>query len=105
MVQYIISTRLGGLNMVPKALVPSATTSDRVRLVQVWAKVEYGTINLDTTGGNYPMLAGNLTSIIISGVVVIITGLIAPQNYDWKSSMEITMVEEEETGAPPAHQP
>ena len=57
-------------------------------------------MNLATTGQNYPMLAGNLTSILVSGFVVLVTGLIAPQNYDWKSSMAITMVEQEETGAP-----
>lgn len=67
--------------------------------LQVWAQVEFGSVTLATTGADYPMLAGNLTSILVSGLVVLVTGLIAPQNYDWKSTHEITMVEQEETGA------
>lgn len=65
----------------------------------MWAQVQSGTVTLATTGKDYPMLAGNLTSILVSGFVVMVTGLIAPQNYDWKSTREITMVEQEETGA------
>ncbi|CAL5359382.1 unnamed protein product [Camellia sinensis] len=37
------------------------------------AKVEYGRVNLDTTGRNAPMLAGNLVSILIGGAIHAIT--------------------------------
>ncbi|CAL5436028.1 unnamed protein product [Camellia sinensis] len=44
------------------------------------ASVEYGRVNLDTTGRNAPMLAGNL-----------------PQNHDWETTKQITMVEKEKS--------
>ena len=45
------------------------------------------------------MLAGNLVSILLSGIVCITMSLIKPDNYDWKSTREIPMVEDAETGA------
>ncbi|MQM13783.1 hypothetical protein Taro_046708, partial [Colocasia esculenta] len=56
-------------------------------------KVEYGRINLTTTGRNAPMLAGNLVSILTGGLVHAGFSVIWPQNYDWGSSRQITMVE------------
>jgi hypothetical protein len=40
--------------------------------VTVWlsvAKVQYGPVDLDSTGRNAPMLAGNLVSILVGGAV------------------------------------
>ncbi|GMQ03931.1 hypothetical protein CsSME_00049537 [Camellia sinensis var. sinensis] len=48
------------------------------------ASVEYGRVNLDTTGRNAPMLAGNLV-------------FLWPQNYDWDTTKQITMVEKEKS--------
>uniref|UniRef100_A0A0E0MB99 Urea-proton symporter DUR3 n=1 Tax=Oryza punctata TaxID=4537 RepID=A0A0E0MB99_ORYPU len=64
--------------------------------VAVWltvAKVQYGRVNLDTTGRNAPMLAGNLVSILVGGAVHAACSLVRPQHYDWGSSREITTVE------------
>ncbi|KAF0930851.1 hypothetical protein E2562_035427 [Oryza meyeriana var. granulata] len=64
--------------------------------VAVWltvAKVQYGRVNLDTTGRNAPMLAGNLVSILVGGAVHAACSLARPQRYDWGSSREITTVE------------
>lgn len=57
------------------------------------AKVEYGRVNLDTTGRNAPMLAGNLVSILVSGFIHASCSFIWPQNYDWSTSKQISQVE------------
>ncbi|KAL1315857.1 urea-proton symporter DUR3-like isoform X1 [Arachis hypogaea] len=63
-------------------------------------KAEYGHINLDTTGRNAPMLAGNLVSILIGGGVHGVCSMLWPQNYDWSSTKQITVVEKEKTELP-----
>ncbi|RIA94085.1 Sodium:solute symporter family-domain-containing protein [Glomus cerebriforme] len=50
----------------------------------VTAKKLDGEITLLSTGGNYPMLAGNLTSLIISGLVSTILSLIHPADFDFE---------------------
>ncbi|KAL7187925.1 hypothetical protein ACSBR1_037881 [Camellia fascicularis] len=64
------------------------------------AKVEYGRVNLDTTGRNAPMLAGNLVSILTSGAIHAVCSFLWPQNYDWDTTKEITMVEKEKSELP-----
>ncbi|KAL4279601.1 hypothetical protein GQ457_03G003830 [Hibiscus cannabinus] len=59
------------------------------------ASVEYGRVNLDTTGRNAPMLAGNLVSILTGGVIHGICSLLWPQNYTWDTTRQITLVEKE----------
>ncbi|PIA50411.1 hypothetical protein AQUCO_01300863v1 [Aquilegia coerulea] len=61
---------------------------------------EYGRINLDTTGRNAPMLAGNLVSIITGGVIHAVCSIIRPQNYDWETTKQITTVEKEKSELP-----
>lgn len=56
-------------------------------------KVEYGIVNLDTTGRNAPMLVGNLVSILTGGFVHAACSVIWPQNYDWETTKQITTVE------------
>ncbi|XP_072961915.1 urea-proton symporter DUR3 isoform X2 [Typha angustifolia] len=56
-------------------------------------KIEYGRVNLDTTGRNAPMLAGNLVSILTGGFVHAVCSFMWPQNYDWETTKQITMVE------------
>lgn len=63
-----------------------------------WAKVGYGAVNLTTTGYNYPMLAGNLASILVSTFVCTVVSLIKPDNYTWEGTRNLKMVEEEDTG-------
>ncbi|XP_043697464.1 urea-proton symporter DUR3-like [Telopea speciosissima] len=63
-------------------------------------KVEYGRVNLDTTGRNAPMLAGNLVSILTGGAIHAVYSLLWPQNYDWESTKQITMVERDKTDLP-----
>lgn len=59
--------------------------------------IEYGRVNLDTTGRNAPMLAGNLVSILTGGAVHAVCSLLWPQNYDWDTTKQITMVEKEKS--------
>ncbi|KAG6596689.1 Urea-proton symporter DUR3, partial [Cucurbita argyrosperma subsp. sororia] len=58
-------------------------------------KIEYGEVNLDTTGRNAPMLAGNLVSILSGGIIHAISSLLSPQNYDWETTREISTVEKD----------
>lgn len=53
-----------------------------------------GKINIDNLGGDYPMLAGNLTAICSSLIICLIGGFWKPQNYDWKSTREIPTIDE-----------
>jgi len=63
----------------------------------VTAQAYAGSITVDTLGGNYPMLGGNLASIIISAIVCVVISLIKPQDYDWQTTREIALVEEDGT--------
>jgi SSS family transporter len=42
-----------------------------------------GVINVTTSGGNYEMLAGNLASIGVGGIVAVATSLIWPEDFDF----------------------
>lgn len=63
-------------------------------------KIEYGRVNLDTTGRNAPMLAGNVISILTGGAVHAICSFLRPQNYNWETTKQITVVEKERTELP-----
>ncbi|KAK2662017.1 hypothetical protein Ddye_000591 [Dipteronia dyeriana] len=62
--------------------------------------IEYGRVTLDTTGRNAPILAGNLVSILIGGAIHAVCSLIWPQNNDWDTTKQITVVEKENTELP-----
>ncbi|KAJ6933297.1 hypothetical protein NC651_008644 [Populus alba x Populus x berolinensis] len=66
----------------------------------VVTKVEYGRINLDTTGRNAPMLAGNLVSVLTGGAIHAVCSFLWPQDYDWDTTKQITMVEKETNELP-----
>ncbi|THG06300.1 hypothetical protein TEA_010056 [Camellia sinensis var. sinensis] len=61
------------------------------------ASVEYGRVNLDTTRRNAPMLAGNLVSTLTGGAIHAVCSFLWPQNYDWDTTKQITMVEKEKS--------
>lgn len=68
-------------------------------------QIGYGELTLDTTGLDYPMLAGNLASILISIIVTTVVSLVKPdaKPYDWEGTRNLLMVEEEFTGVPAFH--
>ncbi|CAH9077557.1 unnamed protein product [Cuscuta europaea] len=63
-------------------------------------KAEYGRVDLDTTGRNGPMLAGNLVSILTGGAVHAVCSFLRPQNYDWETTKKISVVEKEKSELP-----
>ncbi|CAL5441011.1 unnamed protein product [Camellia sinensis] len=76
------------------------TTIGCILGIIIWlsvASVEYGKVNLDTTGRNAPMLAGNLVSILTGGAIRAVCSFLWPQNYDWDTTKQITMVEKEKS--------
>jgi len=46
------------------------------------ANGKHGTVDLLTLGGNYPMLAGNVMAIGMSGIVCAVVSKMNPQNFD-----------------------
>ncbi|KAJ3033959.1 hypothetical protein HDV00_005621 [Rhizophlyctis rosea] len=58
----------------------------------ITTKALFGEINITTTGENYPMLAGNLTSLLLSAIISVIVTYIKPDNYDWESMRAIAQV-------------
>jgi SSS family transporter len=49
----------------------------------VVAQVEYGVINLDSTFGDYPMLTGNLVSLLSSLLFTFVVSMMKPDDFDW----------------------
>ncbi|KAG2301806.1 hypothetical protein Bca4012_060151 [Brassica carinata] len=62
------------------------------------AKIQYGRVDLVTTGRNAPMLAGNLVAILTGGLIHAVCSLVQPQNYDWSTTREIKLVEDGASG-------
>jgi urea-proton symporter len=54
-----------------------------------------GEITLESTGADYPMLAGNLVAIFLSAIITAGVSLMAPQNFDWAILKEIPVVEQD----------
>ena len=55
----------------------------------------FGSITVDTLGENYSMLGGNLCAIFVSAIVCAVISIMKPQDYDWQTTREITLVEED----------
>lgn len=52
----------------------------------VQAKTQYGDLSVDSTGSNYPMLVGNVVSLLAPAIFVPILSFTLPtQVYDWVS--------------------
>ncbi|KAK9455741.1 hypothetical protein V1511DRAFT_487676 [Dipodascopsis uninucleata] len=59
------------------------------------SKKNNGVINVDTSGQNDPMLAGNVVALLSPLLFVPVLTLIKPDNYDWQSMKRIKRVMEE----------
>jgi len=78
----------------------SGAISGQLAAVVAWlitCQAYYGEINIDTLGGDFPMLAGNVTALGFSCIVTVIVSYIAPQNYDWETMKNIEMLEDDGT--------
>ncbi|KAJ7250714.1 urea transporter [Mycena rebaudengoi] len=53
-----------------------------------------GVINVTTSGGDYEMLAGNLASIGVGGIIATAASYIWPENYDFESTRAINSPDE-----------
>lgn len=51
-------------------------------------------ITVANLGSDYPMLAGNMTSFLSSGIILVVVSLIKPEHYDFSSMQAIEMVDE-----------
>ncbi|KAF2137377.1 uncharacterized protein K452DRAFT_321803 [Aplosporella prunicola CBS 121167] len=52
----------------------------------VTAKAQYGSLTVESTGANDPMLAGNVAALLSPAVYVpVLTFLLGPDDYDWAS--------------------
>ncbi|KAG9009360.1 hypothetical protein FRB94_012177 [Tulasnella sp. JGI-2019a] len=52
--------------------------------------LNHGVLNATTTGGNYPMLAGNVASIAVGGVIAVGWTLLRPDNeFTWEQTRAI----------------
>jgi hypothetical protein len=61
------------------------------------AKAKFGTLSVESTGANDPMLAGNVVALLSPLIFVPILTLISgKQNYDWKSMAEIRLGDDNE---------
>ncbi|TPX63359.1 hypothetical protein CcCBS67573_g08701 [Chytriomyces confervae] len=63
----------------------------------ITASKYYGYVNLESTGGNYPMLAGNLASLVCSSIIAISISLMKPDDYDWSETKAMKPVDEAPT--------
>ena len=82
------------------AAVISAPIISTVLAIIAWlvcAKKLYGTVDIDTTGADYPMLAGNVVALLMPIPICLIFTAFAPDNFNFdKFKMEIDVVENEE---------
>uniref|UniRef100_A0A383W3Q7 Urea active transporter n=1 Tax=Tetradesmus obliquus TaxID=3088 RepID=A0A383W3Q7_TETOB len=59
------------------------------------AKSMTGVLTIDSLGGDFPMLAGNVVAIGFSGLLCVVISLLKPQNYDWALMKEIPTIEDD----------
>lgn len=64
----------------------------------VTAKAYYGEINVTSTGGSYPTLAGNMAGVLVGLFLTVTISYIKPDDFDW----ELTRAINAPTGAPQA---
>jgi len=55
------------------------------------AKLNNNVINVVTTGGDYEMLAGNIASFIIGGLIATITSFLFPEDFDWVATRSLNV--------------
>ena len=52
----------------------------------------YGTLSVSTNSQNMPLLAGNITSILVGGLVTLLGSLMRPDNFDFKLMKQKVMI-------------
>ncbi|KAL3469708.1 Sodium:solute symporter family-domain-containing protein [Aspergillus californicus] len=76
----------------------------------VEAKVYYGTLTVESTGANYPTLAGNMASVMTGLIVTLSVSLLKPDDFNWERTRAINApgttilsasIEQDGTGSKP----
>jgi hypothetical protein len=79
----------------------AGAVSGQIAALVAWlvtCQAYYGTIDIDTLGGDYPMLAGNVCALGVSAIVTTIFSFAMPENFDWDIMRNgIEMVEQDGT--------
>ncbi|KAJ5338666.1 hypothetical protein N7452_005394 [Penicillium brevicompactum] len=89
-----------GQNHIAAAVSPPLGLAVSLIAWLVTTKKQYGILTVDTTGANYPMLAGNVAALLSPVVFVpIFTYAFGPQNYDYESMRAIRKVDDTEVAA------
>lgn len=89
-----------GQNHIAAAVSPPLGLAVSLIAWLVTTKKQYGILTVDTTGANYPMLAGNVAALLSPVVFVpILTYVFGPQNYDYESMRAIRKVDDTEVAA------
>lgn len=68
-----------------------------VAAVSTWLGVTYsmyGTLTIETTSQNYPMMSGNVVALISPIFVTVIISLIKPDNFNFDATREIQQVDD-----------
>jgi urea-proton symporter len=63
--------------------------------VTVWLASSYafyGMVSVSTTGQNLPLLAGNVTSILVGAIVTLLGSIIKPDNFDFRLMKQKIMI-------------
>lgn len=63
--------------------------------VAVWLASSYafyGTVSVSTTSHSLPLLAGNVTSILVGGIVTLFGSIIRPDNFDFRLMKQKIMI-------------
>ncbi|KAJ5326527.1 hypothetical protein MYU51_009945 [Penicillium brevicompactum] len=89
-----------GQNHIAAAVSPPLGLAVSLIAWLVTTKKQYGILTVDTTGANYPMLAGNVAALLSPVVFVpIFTYAFGPQNYNYESMRAIRKVDDTEVAA------
>ncbi|KAJ5466351.1 hypothetical protein N7530_010138 [Penicillium desertorum] len=89
-----------GQNRIAAAVSPPLGLAVSLIAWLVTAKKQYGILTVDTTGANYPMLAGNVAALLSPVIFVpLLTYIFGPQNYDYESMRAIRKVDDTEVAA------
>ena len=66
----------------------------------VTAKSQFGELTVDSTGSNYPMLAGNVVALLSPCIFVpVLTFAFGRQKYDWQSMLRIRLGDDSDLAA------
>ena len=88
-----------GQNKWAAALSPPLGAAFAITAWLVTASKTCGKLDVECTGGNDPMLAGNVTALLAPVVLVpVFTVVFGLARYDWKSMMEIRRADDHEGG-------